>query len=84
MPEVASKGGWLGGSRSLKGSSKVDLFREDLNLDTSSPDEIHLEVVQNAKVEPAYKSIYFQGAENPYSFHINHGSGEFALTSNDT
>ena len=84
MPEINSKGGWFGRAKSTTGSSKASLFREDLHIDTPIKDEIHLEVVENAEIEPAYKSIYFQGAQNPYSFHINHGSGEFAVTTNDT
>ena len=41
-------------------------------------------MVHNVEVEPTYKSIYFRGAENPYTFNINHGSGEFNITMNVT
>lgn len=84
MPEAASKGGWFGAGRRISGSSKADLFKDELHIDTPINDEIHLEVVQNAEIEPTYKSIYFHGDLNPFSFHISHGSGDFAVTSNDT
>lgn len=84
-PEKNSKSGWFGIAKSTVGSSKSSLFRGNLHIEEKKiQDELVLEVVHNVQIEPSYKSVYFQGAENPFTFNINHGSGEFAVSLNVT
>ena len=83
MPEQKSTGGWFGGGQRIRGSSTADVFKEDLHIQTQITDKLRLEVVQNAELEPAYKSLYV-GARNPWTLRIKHGSGEFAVTPNNT
>ena len=35
-------------------------------------------------IEPKFKSLYFQGSQNPFDFDILHGSGYFAVSLNDS
>jgi hypothetical protein len=43
-----------------------------------------IEIVESVKVEPQFKSIYFNTDKNQFVFQIFRGSGEFKVTLNDT
>ena len=45
---------------------------------------MRIDIVKNLDIEPKFKSIYFKGKQNPYTFHLSHGSGHFAVKVNDT
>lgn len=43
-----------------------------------------IDIVNNVDIEPRFKSIYFKGNKNPFTFQLSHGSGQFAVKVNDT
>lgn len=64
--------------------SQEELFSKGLFLDRAIEGRIQVQVVHNVDIEPKQKTIYFQGEQNPFSFLIREGSGEFQVTINDT
>lgn len=56
---------------------------EPLNVPYEVKDTFRLEIVKNVDVQPKYKSVYLS-QENQYKFTINHGSGHFSVTINNT
>ena len=58
--------------------------RKIVNIGNQVTDKMKIEIVESVKVEPEFKSIYFNGDKNQYVFQIFRGSGEFRVTLNDT
>lgn len=59
--------------------------RESLNTSLygsrpgSVTSEILVSIVKPQSIEPTFKSIYFMGEDNPFTFEIQDGSGEFTV-----
>jgi deoxycytidine triphosphate deaminase len=45
---------------------------------------MRIDIVNNLDIQPKFKSIFFKGNKNPFTFHLNQGSGHFAVKVNDT
>lgn len=75
----AGSGTYFGGSKSANPK-----LGQSLMVDHPVKDQLKIQVVENVDIRPRSKTIYFQGSKNPYKFQLLHGSGHFAVSSNDT
>ena len=66
------------------GKSANAKLGQSLGVDHPVKDSLRIEVVENVDIQPRQKTIYFQGTKNPFRFQLVHGSGHFAVSSNDT
>jgi len=50
-----------------------------VNSQTEITSSLQIEIVESHQIEPPFKSIYFKGAKNNFTFSILKGSGEFSV-----
>lgn len=80
LNKKAGKSSFFGGG----GSHSRGSFSQGLFVGHAVREEMRIDIVNNLDIEPKFKSVYFKGNKNPYTFHLSHGSGHFAVKVNDT
>jgi hypothetical protein len=47
-------------------------------------DSLKIEIVEDIKVEPAFKSLFFNGGQNSFKLTVKDGSGDYTVSLNSS